>query len=246
MPDHIDGVVIKVNDYSDNDKICCFFTEKYGKITVIAKGARKNKSQHLSCCQLFVEGSYNLYKGKKMYTLNSCDSLKPNYKIRENLYAFAYTNLICELVYKILPEEDPHSNIYKMLVKTLGYMEKAEESNAQLFALAFIIKLIAMVGYKIQLKECSNCSKKDLEQPLYFSVISGGIVCKNCINPSDIKIDIEIYNLMNKLLYYKFEELDQIEYNIEIMSKVKTIIIDYLYYHSGISNLKSLDFIHSL
>lgn len=247
MIEQVEGVVIKVNDYSDNDKILALFSDKHGKINVIAKGARKNKSKNLSCCQLFVEGSYHLYRGKKMYTLNSCDLVNANYKIRENLYAFAYTNLICELMVKLLPDEDAHANIYQMLHKTLGYMEQSTDETAQICALAFTIKLIAMIGYKIQLKECTCCGEEiNLKEPLGFSILEGGVVCAQCQKHTDLQLKVSVYQTLYQLLYYRFEELSKIEYNKEIMSMVQSLIVDYLYYHSGISNLKSLDFIHSL
>lgn len=42
------GVVIKTQDYKENDKLVWLFTEKLGKISLIAKGARKNKSKLMS------------------------------------------------------------------------------------------------------------------------------------------------------------------------------------------------------
>ena len=42
------GVIIKAQEYKENDKLLWIFTEKLGKITVIAKGAKKNKSKLFS------------------------------------------------------------------------------------------------------------------------------------------------------------------------------------------------------
>ena len=39
------GVVIKTQDYRENDKLVWLYTDNLGKITMIAKGAKKSKSK---------------------------------------------------------------------------------------------------------------------------------------------------------------------------------------------------------
>ena len=41
-------MVLKVQDYKENDKLLWILTEDYGKVSVIAKGARKSKNKKKS------------------------------------------------------------------------------------------------------------------------------------------------------------------------------------------------------
>ena len=48
------GLVIHENDYGENDKLLVILTERYGKIPVIAKGAKSVRNRHMACCQLLL------------------------------------------------------------------------------------------------------------------------------------------------------------------------------------------------
>ena len=47
------GIVLRAVKYKENDLILTIFTRKLGKISAIAKGARRTKSALLSSCQVF-------------------------------------------------------------------------------------------------------------------------------------------------------------------------------------------------
>ncbi|PWX17674.1 DNA repair protein RecO, partial [Clostridium perfringens] len=64
------GVIIKAQDYKENDKLLWIFTEKMGKITAIAKGAKKSKSKLFSLTHPLCYGDYLLFKGKGLYRLS--------------------------------------------------------------------------------------------------------------------------------------------------------------------------------
>ncbi|MDO7202942.1 DNA repair protein RecO [Paraclostridium bifermentans] len=47
------GIVLRSARYKENDLILTIFTRKLGKISAIAKGAKRNKSSLLSSSQVF-------------------------------------------------------------------------------------------------------------------------------------------------------------------------------------------------
>jgi len=63
------AVVIKTQDFKENDKLVWFYSENIGKITAIVRGAKKSKSKFLSLTLPLCYGEYLLYKGKNLYTL---------------------------------------------------------------------------------------------------------------------------------------------------------------------------------
>lgn len=55
----VDAVVIKTMEFKENDKLVWLYTDKFGKITSIAKGARKVKVNFYLLLYLYVMG--NMY-----------------------------------------------------------------------------------------------------------------------------------------------------------------------------------------
>ena len=75
------GLVIHENDYGENDKLLIVLTERYGKIPVIAKGAKSVKNRHMACCQLFTYASFNFRKKGNFYYITESDLIESYYDI---------------------------------------------------------------------------------------------------------------------------------------------------------------------
>ena len=58
------GIVTKIVNYSDNDKILTLITAEYGKIQVFCKGAKKNKSAFLSSTEILAFSDMMLFSRK--------------------------------------------------------------------------------------------------------------------------------------------------------------------------------------
>ena len=76
------GIVIKETQYNDNDKILTVLTDEYGKISCIAKGAKKTNSSLLAPCQFLVCSEFVLYKGTNFYHINSAEIIDTFYNLR--------------------------------------------------------------------------------------------------------------------------------------------------------------------
>ena len=59
------GIVLKSVTYKENDLILTIFTRKLGKISAIARGAKKSKSSLLSSSQIFAYANFTLKKRRK-------------------------------------------------------------------------------------------------------------------------------------------------------------------------------------
>ena len=69
------GIIISENNLNDFDKILIILTPGMGKISCVAKGARRPRSLLLGGTQLLCFADYVLYKGSNLYRMNSCDNI---------------------------------------------------------------------------------------------------------------------------------------------------------------------------
>lgn len=88
MPDFsTQAVVLRSVDYGDSDKIVTLFTSGYGKISAIAKGAKRSMKRFGGTLELFSLRNRRLLKSLlKQYTQNPSRSLVPSsFDAPENL-----------------------------------------------------------------------------------------------------------------------------------------------------------------
>jgi DNA repair protein RecO (recombination protein O) len=68
------GIVLSEANYSETDKILTILAYDLGKISCIAKGARRNQSRFLASSQLFAFRDLILFKGNgELYHINSAE-----------------------------------------------------------------------------------------------------------------------------------------------------------------------------
>ena len=79
------GLVIQEKDFNENDKILTILTERYGKVPVIAKGAKSLKNRHMATCQLFAYSNFNLRKKGNFYYVTESDLIENYYDIRTDI-----------------------------------------------------------------------------------------------------------------------------------------------------------------
>ena len=79
------GIIISESNMGDFDKMLTMLTPGAGKISCVAKGARRTKSALLSGTQFLCFGEYVMYKGQEHYIISSSETIEMFYKIRTDL-----------------------------------------------------------------------------------------------------------------------------------------------------------------
>ena len=76
-----------------------------------------------------------------------------------------------------MPEEVPQPRIFALLLDFLNEMELRKQKHTTLL-LAFETKLLFALGTFPRLDSCASCGSK--ENPEFFSVPDGGVICRRC------------------------------------------------------------------
>ncbi len=190
----IKGIVIKETPYKDNDKIITILSDELGKISVIAKGAKKTNSPNLASSQYLVYSEFVLYKSTNYYYINSSEVLNMFYNLRVNFDKLEIAFELTKIIYNVTDENQDTSNILKLLLNTLYVLDKLNKDEKLVVAI-FKVKLLDILGFTPRIDICNNCSKKLYEDKLekvYYDYIDNIFLCKNCVLTKDNKRYIEI------------------------------------------------------
>lgn len=190
------------------DKRLVILTKEYGKITVFAKGARKQHSALLACTQPFVFAQFTLYKGKTAYQLISVQQVTYFDVLRKDLEAVVYASYFCEVASYFTRENLEATEVLKLLYQSLRILEK-NTIEKELVRYIYDLKITAYNGEAPQVFHCINCKKQDMTAVYFFHAGSGGILCKDCAKqkPNAIPIEQATVYTMQYILSAKIEKL---------------------------------------
>jgi len=178
------ALVLKRIHYGDHDLILSLFTLDRGKISVIAKAAKKSVKRFGGILELFtaIEAVINPSRGKGLPVLQEAALIQPFARIRADVIKTAYASYWAELVNTWMEEYERQALIFKLLVYVLDALDKGHTGNRAL-SILFQIKFMALSGLAPNLTRCSRCGLETgkVNVPrINFSLKNGGIVCGDC------------------------------------------------------------------
>ena len=228
MHTRTEGIVLKEMRFRETSKILTIYSRKYGKISAMARGAYKPKSQLIANTQPFSYNDYYLFKGKSFYYINQAEIIDSFYSIRENINRVMYGSYVLELMEVSTLEGETHEKLFLLLKEGLLVLSQLDRDFLK-FILAYELKYISFLGYKPSLDKCVNCGKVDFAN-IGFNIELGGIVCNECRTLSYYTeyIDINMYKAMRALLYTPLNKLDSLKIPKDTLFKLHEIMVKYI------------------
>ena len=133
----VTAIVLKRSNFSEADKIITLFSKERGKIRVVAKGIRRIKSRRAPHLELFNLVTVVLHSGKAFDLVSEA---KSEHRSVDDLKTAGYLFYICEVLDKILPEEQPHPEIFEMATEIFKNVSQRQVKE-------FVIQLLWNLGY---------------------------------------------------------------------------------------------------
>lgn len=149
----------------------------YGKISCVAKGARKPRSALLAGTQMFCFGEYLMFKGSQTYHINSVEPIEVFYNLRIDLDKLKYAVHINKIIQDVTNENQNCYKILQLLLNTL-YIISETDKNLDMVLSVFKLRLLCILGFTPQVMRCKNCDEK--EKLMYFSIQNNGVKCYVC------------------------------------------------------------------
>ena len=222
------GIVIKEVNTGEADKILTVFSRNIGKIVCSAKGARRPKSRLVAGTQLFCYSEFVLFKGKDIYSINSCDVIEPFYDIRNDLTKLTYSAHMIEIINDVIVEDQPATKVLQLFLNSLHLLSKTEKLPEQIVRI-FEIRILSILGYAPSVRECLNCGSEKYDN-MQFSFIKSGFICDDCSisERNTIKISGGTAKAINHIVYSNIKELFNFEVSELVLNELGKISKRYL------------------
>jgi len=176
------AIVLQVKDHGDSDKIVTLYTLDYGKIVLIAKGAKRSKKRFVNKLELFSLLAIHFAPSRhsSLMRLDQADLLSPFPSLRESYELYIAASLLCELVLHWTREHDSDEELFRVFVWALEGLSMAG-AGVNRTIIFFHVKMLDILGYRPDLAGCLDCRGLGAPGILYrFSPLRNGLVCSRC------------------------------------------------------------------
>jgi DNA repair protein RecO (recombination protein O) len=184
------AIVIGYTDYSNTSRIFRFYTERFGRITALAKGVKRRYSRMIGQLDLFASGEIVFISGRRrdrMNILTEAAAFETFHRIRRELPAFYAACHAAELVGRMTAEEDPSPELFGRLRQLLRRLDRGVGAAVALFA--FEAHLLVLTGFMPEVSKCVACGKAASGKTARFAFRLGGIICRDCAGAEDGPVD---------------------------------------------------------
>lgn len=219
------AIIIKRTNFNEADRIVTIFSEKLGKLKVIAKGIRKVNSKLSGNLELFCLTNFNIAEGRNLDIVTGALIEKCYINLRNNLKSTQNAYYFGETIDKITEENDPHLKIFELLDSVLENLNNIETN---ILIPYFEWNIASEIGYHPELNNCINCRKKIKEnEKIYFNISRGGIICSKC-RKSDMIISSDAIKILRLFLRHNIKSLQNLKLDNKIITEIKKITRIYL------------------
>lgn len=218
-------------DLKENDKLIWLFTEKLGKVSAVARGAKKSKSKLLPLSLPFCFGEFVLFRGNSMYSLNEGEITDSFQSLLNDLNSLTYASYLCELIDIALVEEESNRELFKDFISTF-YLLQNNAVDFELLIRAFEIKVLIQSGYFFDLDKCVFCGKK-ITSSNYFNIQYLGGICSECEKIQGINISYACFNALKYLTRTPITNIHKLNLSKEIKGELYNLLTEAIYYSFG-------------
>ncbi|MDX1707880.1 MAG: DNA repair protein RecO [Desulfobacterales bacterium] len=206
------AILLRRLDYGDFDLILTLLSLRRGKISLIAKSAKKSKKRFAGVLELFSLIEVVASKGKRrgLPILQEATLMSPFSTIRSDVTKTAFASYWCELIHAWLEENQQQDQFYYLLRHVLGQLDSGTVSAAELSVL-FQMRLLYISGHRPNLRQCMRC-RKELESidshQVVFDITKGAILCHGCASGSGSRIRLS-KGTIKQLMWFENQDLNK-------------------------------------
>jgi DNA repair protein RecO (recombination protein O) len=242
------AIVLRSWSYGESDKIVCFLTESHGKITGIAKGAKRSRKRFANSLEPFslVNLRFQDSRSGSLAFIHGCELIRFFKHLTASLEKIAHASYLMEITDALSGERDENRELFAHLKNGLSFIE--ENGTSELLIAAFELKLLMLAGYQPMLEHCRRCGKGWRGRMLErwgFSLRDGGIVCEGCsafrkeISP----LSLETLGAMGQLQQANGTlSLHPLAFSVHALRESHTALLRFIQYQIG-RELKSAPFL---
>ncbi len=237
------AIILTVKDIGEADRLVTFLTPIKGRLTGLAKHAKKSRKRFPNVLEPLnrVEFFLSERTGGDLEFLQKGELIQAFPSLRRDLPRLAAAAVLAELAGELASPPEAAAPVFAALEEALARLENGQPPDSLL--ISRMLQLLKLGGYGFHLSTCLICGQEP-KPPLYFSIPRGGVACGQCRQgaPSPfVAINPGVRKLMQQAQEMSKELLPRLIFPPQQRDQCLVVLRAFLRYHLG-RELKSWSF----
>jgi DNA repair protein RecO (recombination protein O) len=174
------AIVLRAVNYGEADRIITLFGRETGRVSALARGARKSQRRFAGGLGLCAIGVASLREraGADLLTLEGFDTTVSHPTLGTDVARMAHAAYAAELVTKLCAPRQVERAVYGWLEALLGLLAEAGASAERLRV--FELGLLRGLGFGPVVDHCAACGETTPTTAFRWDPDRGGAVCTGC------------------------------------------------------------------
>lgn len=180
-PTRTPAFVLRSIAYGEADRILTLFTLSDGRVSVLARGARKSSKRFGGALEPFcrVEVAYTPGRGD-LFRLQEARVERPFPGLLTSLSAMSRAGAGLELVRAVTPERAPEPPLFVAIERFLAALAAPGPTDSARLP-AFQLEVLTLAGLAPGVDSCARCGREaPAGKAALFEPTLGGVVCRAC------------------------------------------------------------------
>lgn len=236
------AIVLRKTKLGEADTIVTLLAEDGHQIRAVAKGVRKTTSKFGGRLEPATEVDLLLHTGRNLDVIAEVRTVDGHGPLREDFDRQSAASVVLDVLDKMACEGEADPRLFGLAHTTLGVCERAETSRLPTIIVAFLVKAMAMHGYRPELDVCVACGEP-AGASSRFSLAAGGVVCESCGGEAAATeyFDPAARAWLDRFIRSTMSEVGALDVPPEAVGDCFALVRSFVVYHLP-TRLKALDF----
>lgn len=151
---HCSAIILRTTDFQETSRIVSMFTRDFGKVSVIAKGARSQKSKFSGKLDpgLVVDVVYHHKMGRSVHTLTEISVANPWPPLANHPDRYVARIAFTDLLNRLLQDDGPNEDLFDNSEQVLKWLIDTPYNPIQLFPY-IIVRVCSWLGVAMHCEE---------------------------------------------------------------------------------------------
>ncbi|MGH7610402.1 MAG: DNA repair protein RecO [Candidatus Dormibacteria bacterium] len=226
-----EGIVLRRRVYAEADRVLVMLTRDHGKLSVVARGARRSRSRNAAGLDLLARSELLLARGRGLAVLAQARPLGRPWP-SSDLERTACGSVLAELADATLEEGHPDPALYQLVALHRERLaDPGSDPRAELLVAAFQIAEVG--GYRPQLSRCQVCGEPLSDRESGFLPELGGMVQGDCLRarPAARACAPATLRLLRRLEGGDLDLARRLRWTAQLRDQAEDILLAHLEHH---------------
>lgn len=198
---HTRALLLRSLDYGEADRVLTLFTEDHGKLSALARGARRSRRRFAGALEAFAVLEIEFAQGRgSLSRLVDARLQQGHLSLLASLPAMQAGGRAFDILRRLLPEAHPEPELFGVAVGLLAALDtQSGQALAEQWRAGFVVQSLARLGFWPSLSTCGSCGRRPRDdQAVQFHAPQGHLVCRQC-GGANMRISARGRQLLNAL-----------------------------------------------